>query len=250
MRDPRRLRAIKALSEVGSVFLVLSPKGGVGKTTVSTLLALASASLGFKVGLLDVDFVNPSTHILLGLSPGEIKYVEERGVKPFNLRENLYYFTIVSYTLDRPLPLRGASASNALWEVLAIVNWGSLNAIFVDTPPGLGDEHLDMLTWLKGLVKPLLVSTPSALAKRSIERLVEVLRELGYRELYLVENMGEGSLVSLAESLGLSYVGYIPYEPGIEELVKTPDKLTKTRAWSQAVEASKKILSQQGELAR
>jgi ATP-binding protein involved in chromosome partitioning len=224
MSDPRLLRALKTLSEVKRVYVVLSSKGGVGKSTVSTLLALYASSTGVPCGLLDLDFVNPSTHVILGLRAEDIKYQEERGVTPHRIGL-LSYFTIVAYTRDLPLALRGESARSALREVLSIVNWGDLELLLVDTPPGISDEHLELIYALRGVIKPLVVATPSRLAWRSISKLVSILRDVGYSEVYLVENMGAGELERASSDLGVKYLGYIPVSKQLEESIGNPSRL-------------------------
>jgi len=228
IEDPRIPKAIKNLESPRSVYLVVSSKGGVGKTTTSTLLALVSSIERHSTGLLDLDFVNPSTHIILGLDPRVIKYEEEKGVKPYMVLDNLYYFTIVPYTMDNPIALRGGDASNALWEILAIVRWNDIENLYIDTPPGIGDEHLDILYRLRRIVKPIVVATPSRLALRSIDRLVDILREMGYGEILFIENMGNGLLRSYAIEKKLIYAGFIPYINEIEESIGSIEKLLKS----------------------
>jgi len=232
IEDPRVLKAIKNLESPRSVYLVVSSKGGVGKTTVSTLLSIASSLEGHSTGLLDLDFVNPSTHIILGLDPRVIKYEEEKGIEPYMVLDNLYYFTIVSYTMDNPIALRGGEASNALWEILAIVRWNSVENLYIDTPPGIGDEHLDILYRLRRIVKPIVVATPSKLARRAIDRLVDILRETGYEEILFIENMGSGVLRPYAEERRLIYLGFIPYLSRLEESIGSIEKLLNEEVFS------------------
>ncbi len=224
MSDPRLLRALKTLSGIRHVYVVLSSKGGVGKSTISTLLALYASSRGIRSGLLDLDFVNPSTHIILGLRAEDIKYDEEKGIIPHRVGL-LSYFTIVAYTRDLPLALRGENARSALRELLSIVNWGELELLLIDTPPGISDEHLELIYALRSVVKPLVVTTPSRLAWHSILKLIEILHSAGYRELYLVENMGNGELRYLTEKLGVIYLGYLPYTRQIENSIGSLDML-------------------------
>lgn len=239
--DPRVLRAIKSLKEPRRVYAVVSSKGGVGKTTVSTLLSLYSAKMGYSTGLLDLDFVNPSTHIALGLKPSEIRYVEHRGLLPLKLN-NLHYFTIAAFTEDRPMALRGHAVYNALWEVLSIVNWGGIHVLFIDTPPGVGDEHLELVYKLRGVLKPLVVSTPSRLSTASAKKLIHILRKCGYREVYLVENMGTGELEDYAEELGAVYLGYIPYTSELEHALGNPEKLVEVRVGEHVKSILSKLL--------
>lgn len=223
--DPRTLRALKTMESIKRRYCVLSAKGGVGKTTISTLLAVHLALKGVKTGLLDLDLVNPSTHVLLGLRPEDISYREEKGIEPYNPIKNLYYFTIIPYTRDQPIALRGLSAVNALWEILSIVNWGQLDILFIDTPPGMSDEHLEILTRMGERIQPLIVSTPSKLAINTLRRQVSLLREIGFKEISLVENMGKGTLADQVKPLEIKYLGYIPFIPDIDKYFGSIDGL-------------------------
>lgn len=216
--DQRIYGALKRLREVNKVYMVLSVKGGVGKTTLSTLMALRAATEYGSAGLLDLDFVNSSTHILLGLDPGRIKYEEEKGLNPLQLN-GLFYFTIAPYIRGLPLPLHGKAARNLLWEVLSIVNWRDVKILFADTPPGLGDEHLELLYKLKSVVTPLVVATPSKMSLYSTLNLVDLLRDIGYEKVYLIENMGNWLLKNIAESRGAIYAGSFPYIPELESYI-------------------------------
>jgi len=224
MSDPRLLRARQILSRVKRVYVVMSSKGGVGKSTVATLLALYASSTNLPSGLLDLDFVNPSTHIILGLSAESIKYREEKGIIPHRTGL-LNYFTIVTYTRDLPLALRGDSARSALREILSIINWGSLELLFIDTPPGISDEHLDLLYSLRGVIKPIIIATPSKLAWHSVLKLISILRDAGYSEIYFIENMGNGELEYAAKNSGVTYLGNIPFTKHIELSIGNIEKL-------------------------
>lgn len=217
--DPRLHNALRNLSQAGRVYVVLSTKGGVGKTTVAVLLAL-HASRRLKAGLMDADLTNPSTHILLGVDPSAVKYREEKGIEPYRIN-GLRYVTMAAYTGEKPLPLRGREAGEALRELLAIVKWGPLDILLIDTPPGVGDEHLDLLYSLKNIVRPLVVATPSVLSVRSVARLIQLLREAGYGWIGLVENMGSGVLRSEPLLQGADYLGYIPFTPGLEDCLRS-----------------------------
>ncbi|MCY0868726.1 MAG: P-loop NTPase [Desulfurococcus sp.] len=215
--DPRLHSISRNISRVRRAYAVLSIKGGVGKTTVSTLLALY-ASRKLSVGLLDADIVNPSTHVLLGLKPEEIRYREEKGIEPYNV-DSMRYVSIAAFTGEKPLPLRGGETGDVLRELLAIVKWGDLDILFIDTPPGISDEHLDLLYSLRSYIKPIIVATPSKLALRSVSRLITLLDEAGYNWIGLVENMGYGGLRGNPMLKKASYLGYIPFIPGIEECI-------------------------------
>jgi ATP-binding protein involved in chromosome partitioning len=127
--------------------------------------------------------------------------------------------------MDNPIALRGGEASNALWEILTIVRWDGIENLYIDTPPGIGDEHLDILYRLRRRVKPIIVSTPSRLAMRAIDRLVDILREMNYREILFIENMGNGELYFYAKEKNLVYLGFIPYSDTFEMCIGSIENL-------------------------
>ncbi|MCD6323796.1 MAG: P-loop NTPase [Desulfurococcales archaeon] len=193
----------------------MSSKGGVGKTLVSVSLALALSDLGRKVGLLDLDITNPSAHVALGMKLKDLPE-EEKGVKPPEVG-GVEFMTIAYYTKDNPTPLRGWEIDNAVREILAITIWGELDYLLIDTPPGMSDELLDVITFFKP-AEPLVVATNSPLAIKSVERLLKLLKE----ELTVkgvVENMASGasSLVKdLCTAHSVSYLGAIGFDPQID----------------------------------
>lgn len=224
--EDMRLEVIRRnLSVAEKVYAVMSVKGGVGKTTVSTILSCALAKRGYAVGLADLDLVNPSTHVILGIDPSRIKYEEHKGIKPFKLAPSLSYATFASFTGDLPIGLRGQSISNALREFLAILKWDILDFLFLDMPPGLGDEHLDLIYGLRDIVSPLVVATPSRLSLRSVEKLLDVLKEAKFNDISLIENMGTGELKRFAEEMGAKYLGYIPFSKQMEMLIGGLERL-------------------------
>jgi ATP-binding protein involved in chromosome partitioning len=213
--DPRLLIIPRRLSGIKRIIAIMSSKGGVGKTIITTLLALASARKGLKTGLLDLDFTNPSTHIVLGVDPGSLEYREEKGVIPPEIN-GLKYMTIAIFTRDNPTPLRGDSIDEAFKELLAITIWRDLDVLFIDTPPGMSNIHLNLLSYLGDRTEITLIATPSPLAIKSVERLIQVLIDGGYRINGLIENMTRnGKLREICMKYGIKYLGSIPY---IEDL--------------------------------
>ncbi len=223
--DPRILVIPERLSGVKHVVPVMSSKGGVGKTTISVLLALALAEKGYKVGLLDLDFTNPSTHIVLGADPLMIQPIEEKGIVP-PLVHGVRYMTLAYYTLNNPTPLRGNAINDVFLELLAITRWGKLDYLLIDTPPGMSDPHLDLLTYLSERVEPLIVATPSPLATKSVERLLILLLEGGYAAKGLIENMSNNTYLSkLCGKYGVRHLGSIPYYRELDRLIGNVEAL-------------------------
>ncbi|MEM2930145.1 MAG: P-loop NTPase, partial [Thermoproteota archaeon] len=136
MVDPRISIIDERMRRVRRIIAVSSGKGGVGKSLLASTLALNLARKGYRVGLFDLDFTSPSTHIILGLK--EARPVEDRGVI-LPLIHGLRYMSIIYYSSGRATPLRGTDFSNALIELLSITNWGELDFLVLDMPPGIGD---------------------------------------------------------------------------------------------------------------
>jgi ATP-binding protein involved in chromosome partitioning len=184
--DPRVAIIEERLKSIKRIIAVAAGKGGVGKSTVATGLALVLSEMGHRVGLLDLDFYGPSTHIILGVSE-DVQPKEERGIVPPKVH-GIEFMSLVYYTKENPAPLRGADLTNALTELLAITRWGELDFLIVDMPPGLGDTTLDAIRLLKN-PNFLVVTTPSRVAAETVKKLVILLHELRLPILGILENM-------------------------------------------------------------
>jgi len=238
MSDPRLLVIGKRLSRIKKIIPIMSSKGGVGKTLIASLSAFELARRGYRTGLLDLDFTNPSTHIVLGIEPEKLEIIEEKGVLPPEVH-GIKYMTMAIYVGDNPSPLRGEAINDAFLEILAITRWGDLDYLLIDTPPGLSDVQLDLLSYLGDKVSPLIIGTPSPLSVKSIEKMIIVLKEGGYNILGVIENMSpEKHLAQLAEKHGIKYLGSIPYDEEIDRYLGDLERISKTRFMS----SLKKIL--------
>jgi ATP-binding protein involved in chromosome partitioning len=148
MSDPRPGLIGQRLESVGETIAVSSGKGGVGKSMVASTLALDLAEKGHSVGLLDLDFTSPATHVILGIEG--LFPEEDYGIIP-PLAHGFRYMSITHFALDKPAPLRGADVSDAIIELLAITLWGDLDYLIIDMPPGLGDATLDVIRFVEGI---------------------------------------------------------------------------------------------------
>ncbi|WP_048149846.1 Mrp/NBP35 family ATP-binding protein [Palaeococcus ferrophilus] len=226
--DPRIKGIEGRLEKVKRIIPVVSGKGGVGKSLVSTTLALVLAKRGYRVGLLDLDFHGASDHVILGFEPEEFPE-EEYGVVPPTVH-GVKFMSIVYYSEDKPTPLRGMEVSDALIELLTITRWDELDYLIIDMPPGFGDQFLDVLRFLKR-GEFLVVATPSKLSINVVRKLIELLKEGNHRILGLVENLKldeERDIARLAEGLSVPYLVGIPLYGDLEEKVGNPEELLKT----------------------
>ncbi|TRO43770.1 ATP-binding protein, partial [Candidatus Bathyarchaeota archaeon] len=129
MSDPRTSTISDKLKNINRIIAISSGKGGVGKSLIATTLALALAKKGYKVGLFDLDFTSPTTHIILGAHNQRPK--EDKGLIPPTIN-GLQYMSLTYYTTDQPAPLRGKDTSNALIELLCVTVWNKLDYLIID----------------------------------------------------------------------------------------------------------------------
>jgi ATP-binding protein involved in chromosome partitioning len=210
------------------ILAVSSGKGGVGKSMVATALALYLANKGCRVGLFDLDFTGPSTHIILGATTN-VQPKEDKGIVPPTV-EGLAYMSLVYFVGDSPAPLRGVDVSNAIIELLSVTQWGELDFLVIDMPPGIGDPVLDLVR-LVHRIEFLVVTTPSLLAFEVVKKQVLLLCELKMPIIGIVENMKidrDNSIQSETERLGIKYLGAIPFDAHVEAAIGNPSKLLET----------------------
>jgi ATP-binding protein involved in chromosome partitioning len=238
MVDPRTSVINQRLSKIKRIVAVSSGKGGVGKSLVATTLALTLARQGCRVGLFDLDFTSPSTHIILNAPITAPK--EDKGIVPPDVN-NLKYMSLVYFSGEKPAPLRGADVSNALIELLAVTQWGSLDYLVIDMPPGIGDVILDLLR-LISRVEFLIVTTPSMLAFETVKKQVALLSELNAKIIGLIENMKRTKSAKIeeeAQKLGLKYLAEIDFDSTVEDSIGDEVKLLNSsigKAINQVVE--------------
>uniref|UniRef100_A0A7J3ZLL0 ATP-binding protein n=1 Tax=Fervidicoccus fontis TaxID=683846 RepID=A0A7J3ZLL0_9CREN len=220
--DPRLAVIDKRFKDVERVLVIASLKGGVGKTLVSVLLALKLKDLGYRVGLLDLDFTNPSCHTLLNASVEKNKPVEDKGLVP-PLERGIRFMSIAHFVDNAPLALRGHHIDSVFKELLAITRWIDTDVVVVDSPPGLSDEALNVA----GLIKKsefILVTTPSKLSVLSLERALGVLKGIASVS-GIVENMCKGGesqgVRRIVQKFNTRYLGWLPLIEGLDEKVES-----------------------------
>jgi ATP-binding protein involved in chromosome partitioning len=229
--------ARKAKIDVKHVILVLSGKGGVGKSTVSVNLAYALANHGRKVGLLDLDLHGPDIPKMLGLE-GMRVVVYAQGMEPIRVTENLVAMSMAFLIPDttKPIIWRGPMKMSAIKQFLDQVNWGPLDYLVVDLPPGTGDEALTIAQYAPNVKGAVIVTTPQDVAVMDAVKAANFVGKLGVPVIGVIENMsgmvcphcGEpidifsrGGGKKAAGDLGVPYLGAIPLDP---EMVKAGDE--------------------------
>jgi len=225
--DPRTSVVEKRLSNIKRIISVASGKGGVGKSLVASCLALNLSKKGYKVGLLDLDLYGPSSHIVLGVK--NVFPKEEKGIVPPNVN-GIKFMSIVYYTGDKPAPFKGVDISNVIIELLAITQWGELDYLIIDMPPGIGEETLDLIRLVKRS-EFLVVTTPSKVAMGAVSKLLFILKELKIQIIGVVENMKMADSDCIKDSVSemkIKYLGHIFFDKDLEESIGNPNKLQKT----------------------
>lgn len=240
--DPRLAIIDKRLKNIKRIIVIASGKGGVGKSLIAAMLSLILTKHGHTVGLLDLDFHGPSCHIMLNAK--DAMPTEEKGINPPKV-QGIKFISVVYYIGDKPLPLRGAEVSDTITELLTITKWGRLDYLLVDTPPGMGDEILDIVRLMKR-GEFLIVTTPSNLSLKTVSRLTRLLLELKVSILGVVENM-RNSKTKLVEEfsrkLGIQYLGSISFDGTLEKSIDNPERLLKTEFARNAEKRLKELLS-------
>ncbi len=240
--DPRVSIINKRLEKVKRIISVSSGKGGVGKSLVASVLALTLANKGFGVGLFDADFTSPSTHRILGVKKVEI--IEDKGILPIQV-QGLKYMSIVAFSGEKALPLRGIDVSNVLIELFSTTLWGDLDYLIIDMPPGISDATLDIIRIVKRC-EFLVISTPSILAFETVQKLLKLLNELKVPVIGVIENMKmEQSLTIKDKVVGMSvpFLGELPFDPEVEYSLGDVKALSETVFAKKVASLVPKIIS-------
>jgi ATP-binding protein involved in chromosome partitioning len=215
------------LSRIGRIIAVSSGKGGVGKSLVATTLALSLSRRDRKVGLFDLDFTSPSTHLILGAQNVQPK--EDKGIVPPKVK-GLAYMSLIYFSGNQAAPLRGADVSNALIELLAVTQWGELDFLVIDMPPGIGDAVLDLVRLVKR-IEFLIVTTPSLLAFETVKKQVHLLQDLKVPIIGVVENMKRDRAEKIkreTERLDEKFLMGVPFDPEVEDAIGDVNRLLGT----------------------
>ncbi len=219
-----------AIPGVKNIIAVSSGKGGVGKSTVAVNLAIALAQNGAKVGIMDADVYGPNIPLMLGTGygqpevvNGQLKPIEAYGVKMISMA--------VLVPPDKPMILRGPMLHGVVRQFLTDVNWGELDYLIVDMPPGTGDVQLS-LAQLVPVQGAVLVTTPQEVSLSDVRRAVKMFEQVALPVLGVIENMsyfiapdtgnryeifGKGGGEKLASEYGLTFLGQVPMGMEVRE---------------------------------
>ena len=219
-----------SLKKIKNKYIVLSGKGGVGKTSTSVNLSMALANKGFKVGLMDVDLHGPDVPRMLGLK-GMLDLSKNNKLNPMQYSENLKVVSIESLiaSKDDAIIWRGPLKYSAIRQFIGEVEWGELDFLIIDSPPGTGDEPLTVAQTIRD-AKAIIVTTPQEVSLADVRKSISFCRTVKMDILGLIENMsgftcphcnklvdlfGSGGGEKTADTAGIPFLGRIPFDPNV-----------------------------------
>lgn len=252
----------ESLSRIKHKFIIMSGKGGVGKTSTSVNLAIALASQGAKVGLVDVDLHGPDVPRMLGFQ-GLLEVSAEQKLLPMRYNENLSAVSVESLTpgKDDAIIWRGPVKHSVIQQFIGEVAWGDLDFLLIDAPPGTGDEPLTVAQCIKE-AEAIIVTTPQEVSLADVRKSINFCKTVHMDIFGLIENMsgfacphchavldpfGSGGGERTASSMGIPFLGRVPLDPqmvtcgdaGVAYQEKFPDSAV-TRAYG---DIAKKLLA-------
>lgn len=231
VKKPDPDEAVKfSLGKIKNKFIVMSGKGGVGKTSTSVNLSIALANKGFKVGLMDVDIHGPDIPRMLGLS-NMLDLDQDQKLVPASYSENLKAVSIESLSIhkDDAIIWRGPVKYSAILQFISDVAWGELDFLIIDSPPGTGDEPLTIAQIVKD-AKAIIVTTPQEVSLADVRKSISFCRTVKMEIFGMIENMsgfvcphcnqeldlfGTGGGEKTAREAGVKFLGRIPFDKGM-----------------------------------
>lgn len=216
----------RRMERIDHVVMVLSGKGGVGKSTVAANLAFALAARGRRVGLLDADLHGPTIPLFTGLA-GQMSTGTAEAIRPVELPSGLAVMSVAFLMLDQTQPTiwRGPMRGGVLRQFLGDVEWGARDTLIIDLPPGTGDEPLTLMQSLPAADGAVIVTTPQEASLSDCRRAINFVRAVNQRVLGVVENMSgfvcphcgrrtdifaTGGGERMAEEMGVPFLGCVP----------------------------------------
>lgn len=235
-RSQQDLMIKKHLKMIKRKIIVMSGKGGVGKSTISGVLALLLSSRGKKVGLMDVDLHGPSIPNMMNIK-GSLNITESNEVRPYEYSENLGIVSMGMLMQDQDTAViwRGPLKISAIRQFISDITWGDLDYLIVDSPPGTGDEPLTVAQNIPD-AEALIVTTPQEVSLADVRKSITFCQQVKMKILGVVENMsgllcphcgerinlfGEGGGRKMAEKMKVPLLGEVPLDP---EVVQFSDK--------------------------
>jgi Mrp family chromosome partitioning ATPase len=231
--SPEEVQINERFKIIKAVLLVMSGKGGVGKSTVAVNLALTFAAEGKNVGILDIDLHGPNIAKLLGIEQERLAATPD-GIEPVEILPNLKAVSLALLGMDpdQPVIWRGPLKTGAIKQFLGEVNWGELDYLIIDAPPGTGDEPLSVVQLIPQITGAIIVTTPQDVAILDSRKSVLFAKRLHMPVVGIIENMSgltcphchqpiylfkQGGGQKAADELNVNFLGALPIQPELVE---------------------------------
>jgi len=253
----------ESLQKIKNKFIVLSGKGGVGKTSTAVNLAIALSKKGFKVGIMDVDLHGPDVPRMLGLQ-GMLDLNENRKLNPMSYSENLKAVSVESLTAnkDDAIIWRGPIKYSAIKQFIGDVEWGELDYLIIDSPPGTGDEPLTIAQTISD-ARAIIITTPQEVSLADVRKSISFCKTVKMEIFGLIENMsgfecphcgetinlyGSGGGEKTAQATGIKFLGRIPFDPNVVSCGDSGTSILDTNKDSMVSKAFDKVAAKMAEL--
>lgn len=233
-KKPKEPKIVVNLRHIKCKIMIMSGKGGVGKSTVAANLAAELALRGYRVGLLDCDIHGPTIPTIFGLE-SQRPDINEEGIVPIQILPNLSVMSIgfLLENKDSPIIWRGPAKMGAIKQFLEDVCWGALDFLIIDLPPGTGDEPLSVAQLIPNCDGSVLVTTPQDVALISVRKSIKFSEKLNVPIIGLIDNMhglicphcgklievfGTGGVEKASKDFNIPILARLPIEPKIAEM--------------------------------
>lgn len=216
MKDIRLNLIKEKLKDIEKIICVDGVKGGIGKTLISLGISLILKKLKKKVGLLDLDFSSPTLHLFF--KKNHLFFHEERGLHPLSIY-GLKFVSIYYFMKDKLLPIREKETRKLIREIFTIFQWGKLDYLIIDMPPGLSSPFLEILLLIKN-PQFLIITKKDPLVFTTTRKIIDFLKRKNKKILGVIENFKQKreSLKEEIESLNLKYLGGIRFDSQLSSL--------------------------------
>lgn len=261
--SPEEIQINERFKIIKAVLLIMSGKGGVGKSTVAVNLALTFAAEGKNVGILDIDLHGPNIAKLLGIEQERLAATPD-GIEPVEILPNLKAVSLALLGMDpdQPVIWRGPLKTGAIKQFLGEVNWGELDYLIIDAPPGTGDEPLSVVQLIPQITGAIIVTTPQDVAILDSRKSVLFAKRLHMPVVGIIENMSgltcphchqpiylfkQGGGQKAADELNVNFLGALPIQPELVEYGDAGRPFLQMRSDSDYVQRFKAIAAKVAE---
>ena len=234
-RIQQEINIANNMSHIKHKIVVMSGKGGVGKSTVAANIAETFAKKGYKTGILDVDIHGPNIPKLFG-KEGQVLGIEDNKILPVMSDDNVAIMSMgfLLDSQDTPIIWRGPQKTGVIRQFISDVKWGNLDVLIIDNPPGTGDEPLTVLQTIPEADAVVMVTTPNSLSQEDVLNCVTMAKKMNIKQIGLVENMayfecphcgekinifGKNQGENFAKLMDIDYLGDIPLTEEVSNAV-------------------------------